>query len=243
VNKILAERYRLRRHLFHQLHIIERPGHDVTDAIFGVRVCLRMVRLLGNLEPFKRSVFFRVRGLFKEKTRSSSREVKNILPRRSGYELRSGSYYSLGLSFYRESGAERIEGAQLKPKLDQTHFAYDPGPITVQFRYDAYDLDLVTKPVSREILTLLQIELDQSNERQLEENKDVSEEQVSAPQPAFVLNLKPPRYQYLGFLLFLVGSLMTSAASLAPSPWQGILTIVGPALTTLVLVALYRSLK
>ncbi len=177
-----------------------------------------------------------------------------MLTRRSGYEFRSGRNYALELSFYRKGNVEVIEGTELVPHLDDTYFRYDPGPISVRFRYDNYDIDLVTTPVTQDALTRLQLKLQYEEDRSPENNKE-TERLVSAPQPSFAIRLRAPRHRIWGFLLFLVGNLLTALSPVIPVTFafafktstldslQAISAVIGPTLFSVGLLILYRTLR
>lgn len=218
----------------------------------------RIVDQLLDVSDFKASLFYRVvslRRLLPEQEQPGVRggerkpievEISEVLPLQSGYRLPSGGSYGLSLSFYRRAGTEKaVQKAILTPSLDGTHFAYNPGPIQVSFRYDKHELSLISRTVTEDSLTVVQVRLDEANEKELVDTAARSEGPVSAPQPTFLVQLKAPRRQiWAAFGLFFVGTLFTGAAStFLVDPWKGLAVAVGSLSTTGALIWLNRRLK
>lgn len=241
----------------------ERPRIEPADPApqNQAEAWISLVEQLDNLEPFSASIFYRVsrfcpieepapiERILEWGRRTREMDLREILPLRSGYRLRSGRSYALELSFYREYGTEgSIRGARLELLLDPTYFPFKPGAIEVRFRYDKYPVDLVTAVLSEDALTQIQIALDEENEQKQKEDGARPKGPASAPQPTFLMYLNPRRLRVLvGLALILIGSLLIGASPaierLSGSIWLGmVLSSVGSLMTTAGVFWLYRRL-
>lgn len=262
-------------HSTNKLLNIPNPSTDCFLAIFDGQIHLgssadnpqrweSIVTVLEQIPDFQRAVFYRIAALRRFKRpymvyierilNSKAKEFdlialkSQILPNKSGYALESGRIYSLELTFFRPGNGKDIDGAVIKPAIDDTFFAFNPENIDVGFRYEQHTISLVPKVVNQDVYTRLVVSIDTKSQK----NNHV----YSAPKIDFLIKLTYPRIRMLtSFIVLFLAQLLTIAPSLenilksiqflSTDIIDGIVTlgpVAGPILTTVILFVLFRRL-
>lgn len=230
------------------------PAQLVDDA---GRAWESVIDVLGRQKPFENCIFYRVGGVWQVLSEWETRlyrlagfrgrrmiPLSTVVSRRCGYELNSGSAYSLDLSFYHpKEPTEKMRKATLVPKMDTDYFEVVFRPIPLTFRYDKIEIDLLAKPVTQDVMTEIHMELD--------EKLAEGEEPCMASNLSLLVQIVYPRMTTIAALLIFglgmaAATMSGSVADLLGTEYTWVdptLAILGSLFSTITLFAYFGRFK
>jgi hypothetical protein len=228
---------------------------------------------------FSNAVFFRVSGIKRvdqtihSKLRRtfwpSSDPIYNykdipmisIFANQAGYELESSKTYMLYLDFFHSSEPQQTAYTRsVILGIDSPYFMHIPKPIPIHFRYDNVPVPLLVTSVNREVITGLDIEIQEIGQRRPTDLKSPLDNQlVIGPKINFLIRLTYSRFRFIfqGSILLIaqlaialtgrVAAILTGLkapqALIDFAPTLDLLFLIfGPILTTITFISLFRRL-
>jgi hypothetical protein len=188
-----------------------------------------IIEKIGNLESYKETLFYRLDRIYEVKSKENA-QISNFGDFTSGYTLRSGKGYNLGLSLkYGREPPNVAVRDRLVIRVDENFYTPIPDEITLGFRVDKQNIYLSTRQLLSESYTQLIITF--------------KEGFIEGPNIVIPLKIQYNRWRVLGsFFLFLIGLILTSGIIPAGQLLNNLLKTAGPILSSLVVFYLYRRL-
>ncbi len=213
--------------------------------------------------PFEHAMFYRLLALRSLRTGQnvpihSSLGSNRGRPQDSGYRLRSDAQYSLGLLFYSpKRPASHVRRSKLGVTLnpDKALTPIGATKIPLNFSYDIRNFDLATARTFENLSGSISLSIESPSDK---EHAKRDQPMAIAPAPILLVEIRANRFGlFLAAIVFLIGSVMATLREplakiiVAAFPDQeldaDLISVVlgglGSAITTGVILILYRSVK